>query len=93
MPELDLRDIVPLGDFEQWACHPMSTITFEYLATGALDEHTLRRNQSASQQTLRRFRGIRRSICRAGGSPGQLCRRLGDCPRRPLGRGTPLHRG
>jgi 4-hydroxymandelate oxidase len=54
--EPDLRDILTLDEFEQVARAAMPGPVYEYVAAGAADEHTLRRNPGAFEQILLRPR-------------------------------------
>lgn len=44
MPEVDVREVVSLQEFEELARAAMSHMAYEYVASGAADEHTLRWN-------------------------------------------------
>jgi 4-hydroxymandelate oxidase len=52
----DLGDILTLDEFEQWARAAMPGPVYEYVAAGAADEHTLRRNPAAFEPILLRPR-------------------------------------
>ncbi|MDH5234813.1 MAG: alpha-hydroxy-acid oxidizing protein [Gemmatimonadota bacterium] len=44
MPDVDVREVLTLHEFEALARSAMSHMTYEYVASGAADEHTLRWN-------------------------------------------------
>ena len=54
-----MTDPINIADYEALAREKMSSMAYDYYAGGALDEVTLRRNQSAFEEILLRYRVLR----------------------------------
>jgi 4-hydroxymandelate oxidase len=54
-----VKDVLSLPEFEEHARRCMSTMTYEYVASGAADEHTLRWNREAYDRIRLRPRVLR----------------------------------
>jgi 4-hydroxymandelate oxidase len=57
--EIDCRDILSLPEFEERARHVMTPMAYEFVASGAADEHTLRWNREAFDRIRLRPRVLR----------------------------------
>ena len=57
--EVDCRDVLSLPEFEQLARQAMTPMAFEYVASGAAEEHTVRWNREAFDRIRLRPRVLR----------------------------------